>query len=257
MGWPAIRWTGRVCLAATNEGGTVGTSLLGSLLEATLLNVVLSGDNAVVIGLAARNLPRLQQRRAILLGGLTAVVLRLALTLPAELLLRAPYLRACGGLLLAWVAYQLLMPGDDERQGAGVTSVAAAVRLIVIADATMSLDNVLAVAAVADRSESAPIVLAISLALSIPVVMFGGAFVASLLGRAPWLSWVGAAILTFTAASLIVDDEAVRRLIEPSRALRLGAGAVLTVIVLGLAWWTARGVVDKAVRPPERHPGTR
>jgi YjbE family integral membrane protein len=229
----------------------VETSLLESLLEATLINIVLSGDNAVVIGLAARNLPRLQQRRAIMLGGLTAVVLRLALTLPAELLLRAPYLRAGGGLLLAWVAYRLLMPGEDKGQGAGVTGVAAAVRLIVIADATMSLDNVLAVAAIADRSASGPLVLAISLALSIPVVMFGGAFIAALLGRAPWLTWVGAAILTFTAAGLMVDDEVARRLIDPTTALRLGAGAVLTLIVLGLAWWTSRHAgSEPTVFPP-------
>ena len=227
------------------------TSLLESLLEATLINIVLSGDNAVVIGLAARNLPRLQQRRAIMLGGLTAVVLRLALTLPAELVLRAPDLRAGGGLLLAWVAYRLLMPGEDEGQGAGVTGVAAAVRLIVIADATMSLDNVLAVAAIADRSASGPLVLAISLALSIPVVMFGGAFIAALLGRAPWLTWVGAAILTFTAAGLMVDDEVARRLIDPTTALRLGAGAVLTLIVLGLAWWTSRRAgSEPTVFPP-------
>lgn len=227
------------------------TSLLESLLEATLLNIVLSGDNAVVIGLAARNLPRQQQRRAIMLGGLAAVALRLALTVPAELLLRVPYLRAGGGLLLAWVAYRLLMPAGDESEGVGVTSVGAAVRLIVIADATMSLDNVLAVAAVADRSASGPLVLAISLALSIPIVMFGGAFIAALLGRAPWLTWVGAAILTFTAAGLMVDDEVARRLVEPSSALRLGAGAMLTLIVLGIAWWTSRRAGrEPTVMPP-------
>ena len=124
-------------------------SLISTALEVLLVNITLSGDNAVVIGLAGRGLPARHRRQAVVLGGTLAVLLRLGLTIPAETALRLTLLGATGGLLLAWVAYRLLtdVAHTDEQDA---TSVWAAVRLMVIADATMSLDNVLAVAAIAD-----------------------------------------------------------------------------------------------------------
>src|SRR5690348_14531969 len=121
------------------------SSTISALFEVLLVNLVLSGDNAVVIGLAARGLSGRARRRAIMLGGLFAVGLRLALTLPAAFLLGVPLLRAAGGVLLVWVAYRLVV-GDGESEVKGEAgSVGQAIRLIVLADLTMSLDNILAV----------------------------------------------------------------------------------------------------------------
>ena len=161
------------------------TGLLGALLEVLLVNVVLSGDNAVVIGLAARGLGPDRRVRAIGLGGGLAILLRLALTIPAEALLRIPYLRAGGGLLLAWVAYRLLADEAEATDHPGAATMTHAVRLIVLADVTMSLDNVLAVAAVAEQSKRSPLVLTVGLGLSIPVVLLGGGIVAALMSRLP------------------------------------------------------------------------
>src|SRR5215204_2838160 len=161
--------------------------------------------------MAAHGLPVGQRRRAIMLGGLLAVLLRLLLTIPAQRILQVPFLGAAGGLLLAWVAYRLLT-GEEARNDRGVASVWAAVRLMVLADATMSLDNVLAVAAIAQGTPHPGPVLAFGLALSIPVVLLGGGLVATLLGRFPWLTWVGAAVLTVTAAGLITGDVGLDRL---------------------------------------------
>jgi YjbE family integral membrane protein len=213
--------------------------LLRTILEVLLVNVVLSGDNAVVIGLAARGLPSRQRRQAIVLGGVLAVLLRLGLTLPAETALHLPLLGATGGVLLAWVAYRLLT-GEVQADDPGTVTVWAAVRLMVLADATMSLDNVLAVAAIAESTPHPGPVLVLGLALSIPVVLLGGGLVATVLGRYPWLTWVGAAVLTITAASLIIDDVGLPRPAGLSVAARLAFAAGLTGVILGAAWLSTR-----------------
>ncbi|HET8521908.1 MAG TPA: TerC family protein [Thermomicrobiales bacterium] len=210
-------------------------ALIEALLAVILVNLVLSGDNAVVIGLAARSLPPRQRQRAIILGGGAAVLLRLALTIPAELLLNVPYLRAGGGLLLAWVAYRLLTEEDDPLQEKEAASVAQAVWLIIIADATMSLDNVLAVAAVAERGPHEVFVLIFGLLLSIPIVLAGGSIVARLMHRLPWLVWVGGAILAYTAAELIVEDHGLASVLEKIPHVRIVFTAIFAVALLGLA----------------------
>ena len=204
-----------------------------------LINIVLSGDNAVVIGMAAHGLPVQQRRRAIILGGVLAVLLRLALTIPAERALEVPFLGAAGGLLLAWVAYRLLT-GEESRDDRGVGSVWAAIRLMVIADATMSLDNVLAVAAIAESTAHPGPVLILGLALSIPIVLLGGGLIATLLERMPWLSWLGAAVLTVTAASLITSDKGIRAYVGSSRSSDVMFAAALSALVLGAAWRETR-----------------
>ena len=215
------------------------SSLIGAALEVLLINIVLSGDNAVVIGMAAHGLPPRQRRRAIMLGGVLAVVLRLALTIPAEWALQVPFLGAAGGLLLSWVAYRLLT-SDEERDHGGGVSVWAAVRLMVLADATMSLDNVLAVAAIAESTAHPGPVLILGLALSIPIVLLGGGLIATLLERFPWLSWLGAAVLTITAASLITSDKGIRAYVGSSRASEVVFAAALSGLVLGVAWRETR-----------------
>ena len=217
------------------------SSLIGATLEVLLINIVLSGDNAVVIGMAAHGLPSRQRRQAIMLGGVLAVVLRLALTIPAEWALQVPFLGAAGGLLLSWVAYRLLT-SDEERDHGGGVSVWAAVRLMVLADATMSLDNVLAVAAIAESTAHPGPVLILGLALSIPIVLLGGGLIATLLERFPWLSWLGAAVLTITAASLITSDKGIRGYVGSSRASEVVFAAALSGLVLGVAWRETRPV---------------
>lgn len=214
----------------------VTTTFAGALLQVLVLNIVLSGDNAVVIGLASRNLPGGQRRRAILFGGAAAVLLRLILTIPAALLLATPYIRAAGGVLLGWVAYRLLDEGDAGAEQGPAETMMTAIRLIVVADVTMSLDNVLAVAAVAERSNHRLLVLVIGLALSIPVVLLGGGFVASLMHRLPWLAWLGAGVLAYTAAELFTGDKSVQTLATFSSSTRIAVAASVTAVVLSLAW---------------------
>jgi YjbE family integral membrane protein len=215
-------------------------ALVEALVAVILVNLVLSGDNAVVIGLAARSLPPRQRQRAVILGGGIAVLLRLALTIPAELLLNIPYLRAGGGVLLAWVAYRLLTEEDDPLQEQHAASVAQAVKLIIIADATMSLDNVLAVAAVAERGPHEVFVLIFGLLLSIPIVLAGGTVVARLMHRMPWLVWVGGAILAYTSAELIVEDHGLKPIYEDIPHVRIIFTAVFAILLLGIAFVRTR-----------------
>jgi YjbE family integral membrane protein len=231
----------------------VDSSLVGATVEVLLVNIILSGDNAVVIGMAAHSLQSRQRRQAIVVGGLLAVLLRLALTIPAQRILQVPFLGAAGGLLLAWVAYRLLTSEEvhDDRKGASLWS---AVRLMVLADATMSLDNVLAIAAIAESTVHPGPVLFIGLALSIPIVLLGGGLIANLLERFPWLAWLGAAVLTTTAASLITSNAGIRGYVGSSRLSDVVVAAGLTVIVLGAAWRETRRVPEKpgevAANPP-------
>jgi YjbE family integral membrane protein len=218
----------------------VESSLIGALAEVLLVNLVLSGDNAVVIGLAARGLSDHSRRRAIMLGGGLAVFLRLALTLPAEYLLHVPLVRAGGGLLLIWVAYRLLVEEEGGTDRGEATSIGHAVRLIVLADLTMSLDNILAVAAVAERSSHDVLVLIVGLAISIPIVLVGGDLVARLMRRLPILAWIGGAILAYTAGELIADDDALDRFFGAAPHLRPIFAIATAVLVVGVSWLRVR-----------------
>jgi YjbE family integral membrane protein len=216
------------------------SSLAGALLEVLLVNLVLSGDNAVVIGLAARGLPDADRRRAILFGGGFAVLLRLLLTIPAEALLHVPFLRAGGGVLLAWIAFRLLTEDVDTTDRQQATSVSQAIRLIILADATMSLDNIIAVAAVAERSPHDVLVLVVGLAISIPLVLVGGGIVARLMHRLPILVWIGGAILAYTAGELIADDVALKSIFERGDHTRVIFSLVFMVVLLAAAFLKVR-----------------
>jgi YjbE family integral membrane protein len=171
------------------------------------VNIVLSGDNAVVIALAARSLPERQRRLAVLWGAAAAVVLRIALTVIAVKLLELPYLKLIGAILLLWIAVQLLVPEDDGGDGAHTSShLLGAIKTILIADLVMSVDNVLAVAAAAKGSF---LLLVIGLAISIPLVVFGATMLMGLMERFPVIITLGAAILGWTAGEMGVTDPAV------------------------------------------------
>jgi YjbE family integral membrane protein len=200
-----------------------------------VIDLVLAGDNAIVIALAARNLPKRLQRRAIVWGALGAVAVRASLTVAVLWLLRIPGLMAAGGLLLVWIAYRLLSPDDAERDKDIAPAIGfwGAMRTIVIADAVMGLDNVLAVAGAAHGSV---LLVVVGLLISIPIVVWGSTLVLRALERIPALLYVGGAVLAWTAASMLVHEPLIAdRLAERQGITNLVYVAVIGN-VLGIAW---------------------
>jgi YjbE family integral membrane protein len=175
------------------------------------VNILLSGDNAVVIALAARSLPDDQRNKAIVAGSGAAIVLRVILTIFAVSLLQLPYLKAIGACLLFWIGLQLLVPEDEEEDGVKAHShLMSAIRTILIADLVMSLDNVIAVAAAAEGGppESKLMLLIIGLGLSIPLIIFGSQLLLNVMERYPIIITLGAALLGFVAGEMLVTDRA-------------------------------------------------
>jgi len=168
------------------------------------VNIILSGDNAVVIALAARSLPAHQQKQAVLWGAGAAVLLRIVLTVVAVELLKLSYLKLIGGLLLFWIAVKLLVPEDDGGDGVQSSSnLMGAIKTILIADLVMSLDNVIAVAAVAKGSL---LLLVLGLLISIPLVVFGATMLMKVMERYPVIITVGAALIGYVAGEMLVTD---------------------------------------------------
>jgi YjbE family integral membrane protein len=191
--------------------GSYADSLL-PVLKIIGINIILSGDNAVVIALACRNLPPRQRALGIVLGAGAAVVLRIIFTVLVQYLLDIPWLKLVGGLLLLWIAVKLLMTeeadGDSVRAG---NSLFEAVKIVAIADIVMSLDNVLAIAAAAGNQTSLVI---LGLVISIPLVVFGAAMIMALLTRFPILVWAGAALLGWVAGELLATEPTLRPYME-------------------------------------------
>jgi len=207
------------------------------------VNIILSGDNAVVIALAARSLPQRQQKQAIFWGAGAAVVLRIILTVVAVKLLEFPYLKLVGAAALLWIAVQLLIPEEgDDGDVESSAHLLGAIKTILIADLVMSTDNVIAVAGVAKGSI---VLLVLGLVISIPLVVFGAALLMKLMERFPIIITLGAAVLGWTAGDMSVTDPAVADWVRTQAAwLDWGApiaGAVLVVIV---GKWLARKKID-------------
>ena len=180
---------------------------LGALLSIILIDLTLSGDNALVIGMAARSLPARQRRLAILWGTVGAVLLRVTFTVLLALVLyqaNLPWIRLIGGLLLIWITVKLLT--EPLAEGENVTegkSLAEAIRIIVVADAVMAFDNMLSVAG---ASQGHLWLLIIGLVLSIPLLMGGATLVARVINRLPWLVWIGGAVIAWVSGHLIVEE---------------------------------------------------
>jgi YjbE family integral membrane protein len=176
-----------------------------ALAAIVVIDLVLAGDNAIVIALAARNLPKALQRRAIIWGTVGAVAVRASLTVAVLWLLQVPGLMLAGGILLVWIAYRLLAGGDDgpAHGAAPATSFWAAMRTIVIADAVMGMDNVLAVAGAAHGSVA---LVVLGLVISIPIVVWGSTLILKWIERFPSLLYIGGAVLAWTAAKMIVSE---------------------------------------------------
>ncbi|HEY0526796.1 MAG TPA: TerC family protein [Stellaceae bacterium] len=223
-----------------------------ALFQIAWINILLSGDNAVVIALACRSLPPRQQKLGIVLGTGPAVILRIVFAVFIVHLMLVPFLKIAGGLLLLWIAVQMLLP-DDEADHAGLdaagaiagkgkkvrssTSLLTAVRTIVVADAVMSLDNVIAIAGAA-RGDV--VLLSIGLLISMPLIIFGSTLLLRLLARFPLLVTAGGALLGYIGGETIVSDPVLNGVIEHNApdAEWLGpmAGAIVAVVLgLGLA----------------------
>ena len=203
-----------------------------------LINIVLSGDNAVVIALAARSLPAKQQKQAIVWGSGAAVVMRIFLTIVAVELLRLPLLKLIGGMLLLWIAVQLMLP-EDEGEGEGKAGIGfwAAMKTILVADLVMSLDNVIAVAAAAKGNLT---LLIAGLAISIPLVIFGSTLLLKVMERFPIIITIGAALLGWVAGEMFITDPLVKDWVDASAAALHWAGpAAGAAAVVALGTWLA------------------
>ena len=205
------------------------------LMKIVWINIILSGDNAVVIALAARGLPALQQRQAVLFGSGAAVVLRIALTVVAVKLLTMPYLQIVGGLLLLYIGVQLLSDqggGEGEEKVHG--SLLAAIRTILIADLVMSLDNVIGVAAAANGSM---LLLVLGLAISIPMVVFGSTMMIRLMERFPVVVTLGAALIGWVGGETLANDTILAPLMQDQHWLHQAGPVLGAALVLGLGYW--------------------
>ncbi|MGZ9586099.1 TerC family protein [Paenibacillus marinisediminis] len=176
---------------------------LTALMSIVLIDLVLAGDNAIVIGLAARNLPKADQKKVIIWGTVGAVIIRAIATMAVVWLLKIPGLLVIGGLLLIWIAIKLVAEDKDHDVKAG-GSIWAAIRTIIIADAAMGLDNVLAVAGAAHGDN---LLVILGLAISVPVVVWGSTLVLKLIERFPWIILIGSAVLGWTAAKMFVGEK--------------------------------------------------
>ena len=213
------------------------------LVSIVLIDLSLAGDNALVIALAVRSLPAREQWLGRAWGTAAAVTLRLLFIAIVSALLTIPLLQFVGGLLLLWIAVRLVRPGGggegEVRHGA---SLRQAVWIIVVADVTMSLDNVLAVAAAAHGDF---LLVAVGIALSLPIVVWGSGFLARLMAHHAWIIWIGGGVLGYVAGEMMTDDPLVRAwlgahadTIDDPLSLLLAVGLAL------LGWWLARSAAS-------------
>lgn len=205
---------------------------LYAILSIILIDLVLGGDNAIIIGMAARNLPRELQKRAILWGALGAVIIRILATVMVVWLLEIPGIQLAGGLLLVWMAYKLLVEEDKEHKTKECNGFWAAIRTIIIADAAMGVDNILAVAGAAHSNF---IVVIIGLMISIPIVVWGSTMVINLIERFPTIIYLGAAVIAFTAGRMILEEPWVYQYLAeyPTLEWSLIAAIIAGVLVFG------------------------
>lgn len=200
-----------------------------ALLSIIMIDIVLAGDNAVLIGMAARNLPQEQQKKVIWLGALGAIVIRSVATLLVVWLLKIPGLLLIGGLVLVWIAYKLLNEEEEEEEVKSASNLWAAIRTIIIADAAMGLDNVIAVAGAANGDF---LLVVIGLIISIPIVVWGSTIILKLMEKYPIIIYIGAGILAFTAAKMILHEPFIENFVDGNGWVQWAFMIIVTVGVL-------------------------
>jgi YjbE family integral membrane protein len=209
-----------------------GNLLLG-LLELIVINIVLSGDNAVVIALASRSLPADQQKKAIVWGSVGAIGLRIILTFAAVWLLRIPFVQAVGAILLLYIAVKLMKKDEEEDHVQSSSRLGDAIKTIIMADIVMSLDNVLAMAGAAEGNY---LLIGIGLATSIPLIIWASRLLMLLMNRFPVIVTLGAALLGYTAGEMLLSDKGVSSFVEqalPGAHFVLPAGLAAAVVITG------------------------
>ncbi len=220
-----------------------------AVLQIVAIDIVLGGDNAVVIGLACRKLPDQQRKLGIFWGMVGAIALRVMLIFFAVTLLAVPYLKIVGALLLLWIGVKLLLPeADDGHNIHASVTLFAAIKTIIIADAVMSLDNVIAIAGAAGDSKG---LIIFGLVLSVPIIVLGSQLVIKLMDRFPFVVVAGGALLGWIAGGMVVGDVAVaawiKNAIPASQWVGPAVGAVL-VVALG-KWLASRSEAQRALSP--------
>lgn len=201
---------------------------ISALLSVIMIDLVLGGDNAILIGLAARNLPPIKRKKAILFGTLGAVLIRVAATLLVVRILKIPGLLLAGGLLLILIAYKLLVEEKREHQAKESTSLWAAIRTIMVADAAMGIDNMLAVAGAAHSNF---LIVLFGLLVSIPIVVLGSTLVIKLMERFPFIIYLGSMVIAYTAGTMIVGDPLLQSFFSAKPYLEW---LVISLMVLGV-----------------------
>ncbi len=203
-----------------------------SFLMIVIIDIVLGGDNAIVIALACRKLPYKQRNIAIIFGSITAIVLRIILTICAIFVLKVPFLHLIGGILLLYIACKLIIQEDDNPSIKENYTVFHAIRTIVFADLVMGIDNVLAIAG---ASNGKPSLVILGLSISIPIIIWGSKIVLWFLERYPILSFVGASVLSITASKMLIDEPFISQYINGRNDMELivGSSCIIFTIVIG------------------------
>ncbi|OZM56350.1 hypothetical protein CIB95_13125 [Lottiidibacillus patelloidae] len=203
----------------------LSTEFFSALLAIVIIDLVLAGDNAIVIGLAARNLPKDKQKTVIFWGAFGAIAIRSILTVFVVWLLKIPGLLLIGGLLLIWIAYKLLVEGKNHDNMKAEQSLWAAIKTIIIADTVMGLDNVLAVAGAAHGNF---LLVILGLLISIPIVIWGSTLILKWIEKYPSIIYIGSGVLAWTASKMIVDEPLVKNFFENNLAIKW----IFTIVIV-------------------------
>lgn len=207
---------------------------LTTLLSIVFIDLILAGDNAIVIGMAAKRLRKDTQKKAILYGTCGAILLRIVATILVVYLLRIPWLLVAGGMILLWIAYKLLVQEEEHENIKAGNTLWASVWTIIVADAAMGLDNVIAVAGAA---QGHTLLVIIGLIISIPIVVWGSTLFIKLLGKFPWIIYAGSAVLAYTASKMITHEPAWKAWFEENQVVKWLVIAIAVVTVLGAGFW--------------------
>ncbi|MCC3358437.1 TerC family protein [Bacillus sp. REN16] len=222
---------------AISSGATI------ALLKIIAIDIILSGDNAVVIAMATRNLPKEQQNKAIFWGTGGAVILRILFAAIIVYLLKIPFVNVIGGILLLFIAYKVLVEEEAEAHVKSTNGIMAAIGTIIMADAVMSLDNVVAVAGAADGHIG---MIALGVLISIPIMIFGSKFIVKAMNKYAWIAYVGAGILAWTAGEMVFKDEGLTNFLHIEHGpVTYIIAAIITILVLGLGYYKNKKIAAK------------
>lgn len=213
------------------------------LIKIIAIDIVLSGDNAVVIAMATRNLPKEQQNKAIFWGTGGAVILRILFAIIIVQLLKIPYVEIIGGLLLLWIAFKVLVGDEENVHVKSQSGVMKAIGTIILADAVMSLDNVVALAGAANNHIG---LIALGVAISIPVMIFGSKMIVKAMNKYSWISYIGSGILAWTAGEMLMKEEKLLHLLNISHGpITYLISAIITILVLIAGYMANRKIAAK------------